>query len=179
MPTEYLETRLIPLAQLQPYPGNARHGDRDVLVDSLEENGQYRSLVVRRTEDGEHIVLCGNNTLAALEHRGDATARCEIVKCDDATALRVNLVDNASNDKATYDDRARAALLELLDGGLAGSGYADDEAEEILARYAEPDPGDYAETDEVSPPEEFPEVDETLPVEHTCPQCGYQFSGGK
>lgn len=145
MTTEYIETRMVPLAQLQPYPGNARHGDRDVLVESLEENGQYRSLVVRRTEDGEHVVLCGNNTLAALEHRGDTTARCEIVRCDDATALRVNLVDNASNDKATYDDRARAALLELLDGELSGTGYTDDEADTLIARYEEPEITSYEE----------------------------------
>lgn len=179
MPTEYIETRMIPLDDLVPYPGNARIGDRERIAESLDENGQYRSLVVRRTDDGEHVVLCGNNTLAALEQRGDDKVRCEIHRCDDATALRINLVDNALNDRATYDDRARAALIAQLDGDLAGSGYAGDEADEILARYAEPDSGDYAEAEEVSPPEEFPEVDETLPVEHTCPQCGYQFSGGK
>lgn len=147
MTTEYIETRMVPLAQLQPYPGNARHGDRDVLVESLEANGQYRSLVVRRMEDGSQIVLCGNNTLAALEHRGDTAARCEIVACDDATALRVNLVDNAANDKATYDDRARAALLELLDGELSGSGYGEDEADTIIARFEEPEVTEYAEPD--------------------------------
>lgn len=146
MTTEYIETRMVPLELLQPYPGNARHGDRDVLVESLEANGQYRSLVVR--PDGEGFtVLCGNNTLAALEHRGDTAARCEIVACDDATALRVNLVDNAANDKATYDDRARAALLELLDGELSGSGYGEDEADTIIARFEEPEVTEYAEPD--------------------------------
>lgn len=144
MTTEYVETRMVPLDDLTPYPGNARQGDRAVLVESLEANGQYRSMIVRETEDGL-VVLCGNNTLAALEHRGDETARCEIVRCDDATALRVNLVDNASNDKATYDDRARAALIEMLDGELAGSGYTDDEADTILARYEEPEVTAYSE----------------------------------
>jgi len=147
MTTEYIETRMVPLAQLQPYPGNARHGDRGVLVESLEENGQYRSLVVRRTDDGEHVVLCGNNTLAALEERGDEAARCEIVRCDDATALRVNLVDNASNDKATYDDEARARLVALLDGELTGSGYTDEEADALLAQYEEPEVTAYEEPD--------------------------------
>ncbi len=144
MTTEYIETRMIPLELLQPYPGNARHGDRDVLVESLEANGQYRSLIVRPDDEG-YTVLCGNNTLAALEHRGDATARCEIVQCDDATALRVNLVDNASNDKATYDDEARARLLALLDGELSGTGYTDDEADTLIARYEEPEVTAYEE----------------------------------
>lgn len=144
MTTEYVETRMIMLDELTPYPGNARLGERDVLVESLEANGQYRSLIVRET-DGGLVVLCGNNTLAALEHRGDLEARCEVVRCDDATALRVNLVDNASNDKATYDDRARAALLELLDGELTGSGYDEDEADTLIARFEEEEITELAE----------------------------------
>lgn len=146
MTTEYVETRMVPLAELTPYPGNARRGDRKTLVESLEANGQYRSLIVRMTED-DLIVLAGNNTMEALEERGDETARCEIVRCDDATARRVNLVDNAANDKATYDDRARAALLELLDGELSGSGYDDEEADALIARFEEPEVTDYAEPD--------------------------------
>lgn len=145
MTTEYVETRMIPLAQLQPYPGNARKGDRAKLVESLEANGQYRSLVVRRTDDGEHVVLAGNNTLAALEHRGDTAARCEIITCDDATALRVNLVDNKSNDAATYDDQARARLLELLDGEISGTGYDEEEVDSIIAKYEEPEVAAYRE----------------------------------
>lgn len=139
MTTEYIETRMVPLAQLQPYPGNSRRGDRARLLESLEANGQYRSLVVRRTDDGEMIVLAGNNTMAALEHRGDESARCEIVACDDATALRVNLVDNASNDRATYDEEARARLIAELDGAVSGSGYTEEEADALLARYEEPE----------------------------------------
>ena len=139
MSTEYVQTIMVPLADLTPYPGNARHGDRARLVESLEENGQYRSLVVREMTDGSLVVLAGNNTLAALEHRGDEAARCEILRCDDATALRVNLVDNASNDRATYDETARAALIAALDGAVAGSGYTEDEADAILARYEEPE----------------------------------------
>lgn len=144
MTTEYIETRMVPLAELTPFPGNARRGNRAKLLESLEENGQYRSLIVRDTGDGR-VVLAGNNTLAALEHRGDTEARCEIVRCDDATALRVNLVDNKSNDEATYDDRARAALLTLLDGELSGTGYEDEEADAIIARFEEPEITDYSE----------------------------------
>lgn len=138
MTTEYVETKMVLLDRLTPYPGNARVGDRKALLESLEANGQYRSLIVRDTGD-ELIVLAGNNTMAALEERGDESARCEIVHCDDATALRVNLVDNATNDRATYDDAARARLLVLLDGELSGSGYDEDEADAIIARFEEPE----------------------------------------
>lgn len=138
MTTTYVETRMVPLADLLPYPGNARLGNRKKLLDSLEANGQYRSLIVRQAGT-ELIVLAGNNTMAALEERGDTEARCEIVTCDDATALRVNLVDNKSNDEATYDDEARARLLDMLDGELSGTGYEEDEADAILARFEEPE----------------------------------------
>lgn len=145
MTTEYVETRMVTLDDLEPYPGNARIGNRKKLVESLEANGQYRSLIVRETQDGRLTVLAGNNTMAALEERGDTEARCEIVHCDDATALRVNLVDNKSNDEATYDDQARARLLELLDGELSGTGYDEDEADAIVARYEEPEITELAE----------------------------------
>jgi ParB-like chromosome segregation protein Spo0J len=145
MTTEYVETRMIPLAQLQPFPGNARLGNRTKLLESLEENGQYRSLIVRQVGT-ELIVLAGNNTMAALEQRGDESARCEIVTCDDQTALRVNLVDNKSNDEATYDDQARHALLLLLDGELQGTGYEEDEVDAIIARFEEPEYTEVSET---------------------------------
>lgn len=145
MTTEYVETRMIALDRLTPFPGNARRGDKEKLVGSLESNGQYRSLIVRETDDGEYVVLAGNNTLEALELFGAAEARCEIITCDDATALRVNLVDNKSNDEATYDDRARAALLELLDGEITGTGYDEEEIDSIVARFEEPEVAPYTE----------------------------------
>lgn len=137
MTTEYIETRMIPLAELTAFPGNARRGNRKKLLESLEANGQYRSLNVRLKDDGDLVVLCGNNTLEALEARGDEAARCEIVRCDDQTALRVNLVDNKSNDEATYDDEARARIILLLDGELSGSGYDEDEVDALVARFEE------------------------------------------
>lgn len=137
MTTTYIETRMVMLDDLTPFPGNARRGNQARLVESLEANGQYRSLIVRQTGEDMLVVLAGNNTMEALEARGDLEARCEIVECDDATALRVNLVDNKTNDEATYDDEARAALLVLLDGELEGSGYDEDEADTIIARYEE------------------------------------------
>lgn len=144
MTTEYVETRMVPLEELTMFPGNARRGNKAKLLESLEANGQYRSLIVRDTGE-ELVILAGNNTYLALEARGDDEARCEIVTCDDATALRVNLVDNKANDEATYDDRARAELLQLLDGELSGTGYDEEEADAILAQFEEPEIADFTE----------------------------------
>jgi hypothetical protein len=32
---------------------------------------------------------------------------------------------------------------------------------------------------QVDAPDEFAEVDENIPIEHTCPKCGYRWSGGQ
>lgn len=131
MPAKYLETRDIPIAELTPYPGNARRGDVDRIRESVRANGQYRSLVVRRRA-GSLVVLAGNHTLAALRAEGAATVRCELFECDDDTALRINLVDNRAAELGSYDDEALALLLRQLDDPL-GSGWLDDEIAVLLA----------------------------------------------
>ncbi|EMF20395.1 gp1 [Streptomyces gancidicus BKS 13-15] len=147
----YARTEDVPLARLRPYPGNAKIGNVPKILESLCRNGQYRSLVVREHDDGTLTVLAGNHTLQALAAHGpgdcgmatgpdsdrpcavcgnqpwEPVARCEIVTCDDDTAARVNLVDNASSDAGTYDELALASLIDGLGDDLTGTGY--DEAD--------------------------------------------------
>lgn len=133
MKTRYVGTRLVPLGELTPFPGNARRGDVSLIAESIERNGQYRSLVVRQACDGAMVVLAGNHTLQALSRLGRAQARCEIIECDDATATRINLVDNKAADVGDYDREALAALLTTLEDDLTGTGYAVSEAELFTA----------------------------------------------
>jgi hypothetical protein len=157
----YLRTDLIPLAQLTPYPGNAKRGDVGAILSSLCHNGQYRGLVVRETEPGAFVVLAGNHTTQALAAHGpgdcgmtvttggqerpcgvcanqpwEPVARCEIVQCDDTTAARINLVDNRSADLGSYDDAALAELIGGLDD-LAGTGYSEEDLSGLLAAIEE------------------------------------------
>lgn len=149
----YQSTQEIPLADLDPYPGNARVGDTNAIAVSVESNGQYRSLIVRPVGD-RYTVLAGNHTADALRSLGRSTARCEVITCDDATAARVNLVDNRLPDLGGYDDGALAGLLQSLDD-LDGSGYSPDDLDDLLSRIGEvpemdPQPTDarYAESPE-------------------------------
>src|SRR5690606_12433960 len=98
--------------------------------------------------DGPLVVLAGNHTMQALQlhgtgpcdytttHDGEErpcgvchgedwspAARCEVVICDDDTARRINLVDNRSSEKGTYDHVALAELLSYMDVDLAGTSY--------------------------------------------------------
>ncbi|MFF4900474.1 ParB N-terminal domain-containing protein [Streptomyces sp. NPDC001068] len=152
----YLRTATIPVDQLTPYPGNAKRGDVPAILASLRKNGQYRGLVVRQKPDGTLVVLAGNHTRQALaEHgRGDcgtercgvcrndpawtAAARCDVVECDDRTALRINLADNRTSDLGTYDYAGLAELLGTL-GDVDGTGYSDQDVQDITALLALPD----------------------------------------
>lgn len=165
--TRYLRTKIIPLDELTPFPGNARRGKVGVITESLRRNGQYRSLIVREVENGPMVVLAGNHTMQALiDHgpgkcefgrasdpadrcalcgdgaRSKATARCEIYQCDDAAARRINIVDNRSSDLATDDEEAMAELLTALEGDYAGTGYTDDEVAAIIGSMDSVDAGD-------------------------------------
>lgn len=161
----YSRTNCIPLDQLTPFPGNAKRGNVQTILASLRRNGQYRSLVVREIDHGARIVLAGNHTMRALDEHGpgdcaqtvttaagehpcgicgndsawEPAARCEIVRCDDDTARRINLVDNRAADLGTYDTDALADLLTDLDDDLDGTGYTTDDLDSLAATLAAPD----------------------------------------
>jgi ParB-like chromosome segregation protein Spo0J len=147
----YLRTTDVPLDELTPFPGNAKRGDVDQIRASLRRNGQYRSLVVREIPDGPLIVLAGNHTMQALTAEGHHTARCEIVLCDDATARRINLVDNRAAELGDYDNEALAELLEPMAHDLDGTGFTSEYLDDLLANLAPPEHDDWADAFEKVP----------------------------
>ncbi|MFZ4160462.1 hypothetical protein ACOZDE_18825 [Streptomyces griseoincarnatus] len=178
-PARYLRTVVLPLDQLRHFPGNAKRGDVPAILDSLRRNGQYRSLIARQVDEEPLTVLAGNHTMMALELHGpgdcgqpvktsrgerpcaicgndqawELTARVEVVECDDDTARRVNLVDNKSAEKGTYDRDALAELLSYMDDDLGGTGYSDADVqlliapppslEELADTYGDPEADDF------------------------------------
>lgn len=127
-----IETELLSVDSLTPYAKNPRTGDVEAIKKSLTVNGQYRAIVVRA---GTHEVLAGNHTLAAAKALGWSELLCHVVDVDDEQAARIVLVDNRSNDLATYDKVALTELLRSLPD-LKGSGYGDDFLDELLTELA-------------------------------------------
>ncbi|WBB94204.1 ParB N-terminal domain-containing protein [Verrucosispora sp. WMMC514] len=167
---EYVETRNVGLDELTPFPGNARRGDVTAIRESIRKTGQYRSIVVRDT-GGAFVVLAGNHTMQAVAAEGHDTIRCEIIRCDDTEARRINLADNRYNELGTTDRDALAELLSYLDDDYEGTGYTDTDVERLIT------PPDLT-GDDAAPPGEFPSYDdETISTEHQCPRCGYQWAG--
>lgn len=123
----------VPVDTLRHYGKNPRSGDVDTIVESLRINGQYRPVVVnKRTNE----VLAGNHTLKAARQLGWTEIAATYVDVDEEQAARIVLVDNRSNDLATYDERALAALLSDL-SALEGSGFDDAAQQELLDRVTD------------------------------------------
>lgn len=127
-----LQHLTVPIAGLVPFPGNARRGDLDLIKRSLEHHGQFRPVVVNRRGN---VILAGNHTVRAARDLGWTMIAVTYVDVDDAQARRIALVDNRSNDTATYDVEALAELLQATidDGGLVGTGYEDVDIDALLA----------------------------------------------
>lgn len=65
--------------------------------------------------------------------KDDPTALAHLIECDDATARRINVVDNKASDVGDYDQQALDAILATFDGDLVGTGFALSEAEIFTA----------------------------------------------
>lgn len=152
--------------ELTRFPGNARRGDVGAIRESIRKTGQYRAIVVRKTDDGM-VILAGNHTFEAIGAEGGDSVRCEIIQCSDAEALRINLADNRLTELGDYDGGDLAALLAGLDGDLDGTGFTEEDLSQLL-----PGTGSFGG----SAPEEFTEYDEEIDTKHECPKCGYEWS---
>jgi DNA modification methylase len=145
---ETLDACRIDIGTVQPYDENPREGDVGALTVSLERNGQYRPIVVNRRD---MRILAGNHTWKAAQALGWGSIAATFVDVDDEAARRIVLVDNRSNDVASYDEQALADLLQTLvleEGpeGLVGTGFDGDDLDQLLADLTpdDPDEGDPA-----------------------------------
>lgn len=160
-------------------PANANRGDVTAIRRSLNVFGQRKPVVVRRTGTDAHgrptgIIIAGNHTyLAAVELGWDHVA-ATFVDDDANTAKAYALADNRTGELSTWNNDQLAETLQELDGAdfdMESLGWTDTQLAAIL------NAGPVASTDPV-PPAEFPTYDQNIATEHTCPSCGYQFSGG-
>jgi len=122
---------VVPVDGLTVHPSNPRRGDVNAITESIAANGFYGAVIVQKSTG---YVLAGNHRLIAARQAGAESLPVIHVDVDDATATRILLADNRTNDVAAYDQDALAGLLKLLaeDGGLAGSGYNNDDVDALL-----------------------------------------------
>lgn len=130
----------VSVTDLVPYGQNPRRGSVEVIRESLSAHGQYRPIVVRR---GTNEVLAGNHTLAAAIDLGWPEIAVTYVDVTDEEAARIVLVDNRAADHGDYDEATLLGILrdlEASEAGLAGTGYADDDLDDLIALLSEAEP---------------------------------------
>lgn len=137
------------IEKLEFFPGNAKRGDVPAIKESLEENDQFAPVIVQKSTG---FILAGNHTVMAAKEAGWKTIDVCVVDVDDRRALKINLAANRTADRGGYDVDARAALLDLLEGDYAGTGYTEAEVEKFTHLTEDlPEPGD-------APTEDFEHV---------------------
>lgn len=119
-----MEIVSVPVADLIPDRKNARRGDVAVIVESLREFGQHRPAVVRREDN---TIIIGNHMWKAARTLGWSHLDVVFVDDDEEKALRRGLADNATGDKATWEDELLAEHLQRT-GELPGFSQSDIDA---------------------------------------------------
>ncbi len=118
-----------PVDRLRKHARNPRRGDVAAIADSITHNGFFGAILAR---EGTGEILAGNHRFDAAVAMGAGSVPVVWVDVDDATARRILLADNRTNDIATYDDELLGELLAELDSPI-GTGYGDDEVRKLLA----------------------------------------------
>ena len=152
-----IRTWLVEIDSLEPWPGNPRRGDVELLAASLARFGQVKPILVEgsRIVAGHHIVEAGQSLgwthIAVLEN--------EFENEDEARAYLI--ADNGTGRAGGYDDDLLAAQLASL-ANFEGTGYTQEEANTLAERLAFlrdpqfPEVADVPALDERSPrPETF------------------------
>lgn len=128
-----LEPFLIPIAELEPFPGNPRRGNVPAVKASLERFGQVKASVTRdggRIIAGHHVVLAatelGWTHIAAPPHDFESE--------EEQRAFL--LADNRSSDLGAYEQELLVEHLKALaeTDSLAGTGYDVDDLDGLLAQ---------------------------------------------
>lgn len=158
---------------LEAHPGNWRKHPQpqaDALTGVLNDVGWVQSVIVNQRTDR---IIDGHLRVAEAVKRGQPSIPVVYVDLSEAEEAEI---------LATFDPlgamaEADAAALDALLGGVSSE---DEAVTAMLAMLAE-ESGLYQNTgtEERQSPDDFKEVGEDIETEHTCPKCGYAWSGGK
>jgi ParB-like nuclease domain len=157
----------VPVATLSEHPANPNEGDIGAISESMDAHGFYGAVLVQRSTGR---ILAGNHRYRTAVAKGATTVPGFMLDVDDDAAARILMVDNRSTHLARIDEAKLVALLQpmvMTGKGLAGTGYDGDDLDAMLKLLQPP-----------APPDGFPGFDgDTIETEHTCPKCGYEWSG--
>jgi len=179
---EELTLRYVPLDECRRWPSNPKTHDLDKLQESMRRHGFVDPA---KFDTALGALVYGNGRTEALEIMRDAGEEPPRgVHVDESGVWMVPVqygVDQESRQMAealAVDHNSLTAaglpveqVALMFDAELLAELMGGENAPELLLDLA-------SALADVEPPDEFPDVDENLPTEHQCPECGYKWSGG-
>lgn len=147
-PRVKLRVQRVKIDSIRPHPDNPRRGSLPAIRQSLQANGQYRPLIVQQSTG---LIIGGNHTWKAAKDLGWGDIEVVYLDVDDQGAKRIMLSDNRTNDLASYDTEALAAVLSSIDQPSIGTGYDDADVKAIIAAIEASEPDVAALTAAVRP----------------------------
>ena len=124
-----VNTEIVEITTLKPYPKNPRRGDVEAIAQSLNVNGQYKPIVVNKRDN---TILAGNHTWRAARSLGWTHIAVSFVDVDDYGAQKIVLADNRTSDMSSYDDSKLLDLLQSL-STLDGTGFQQVDLDQLEA----------------------------------------------
>lgn len=126
-----VDTEIVDINSLNPYPQNPRRGDVEEIAKSLEKNGQYKPIVVNKNTKE---ILAGNHTWRAAKSLGWSEIAVTWVDVSEDRAKRIVLADNRTSDMSVYDDSRLLELLNFLPD-LEGTGFTEFDIEQLTSLF--------------------------------------------
>lgn len=127
-----MEAIKIAVDTLKEFKGNPRKGNIKELKLSLEANGQYKPIVVRKSNNE---ILAGNHLWKAAQELGWTEIDAVVIDVTDEQAKKIVVADNRLADMGSYDEQALLDLLGEID--LTGTGYIAADVDDLLALIEE------------------------------------------
>ena len=155
------------IERLIPYARNARtHSDAQIaqIAASIREWGWTMPVLV----DGDGTLIAGHGRVLAARQLGIAEIPTMTARgWSDSQIKAYRLADNQLATLSGWDDQllgVELAELRAVGANLELIGFAAGDVDKLIN-------GPQA-------PSQFGAYDESIPVEHTCPKCGFRWSGG-
>ena len=111
-----IETTLLKLSQLHPFPGNPYHVtdnmDMDLLVDSIKAKGIIEPLIVRPDGSGEYEIISGHRRYHACRKLGIDKVPCFISELSREEAIVILVDSNLYRDGLLPSEKAFAFRMK-------------------------------------------------------------------
>lgn len=133
----FKQIRIVPINSLKPHPDNYNIGDVETIQESLDENGQYKPIVVNRRNG---LIAAGHHTWLAARAEGWTQIGIVEINVDEVEHLRIMAIDNESAKKSTYDESFLDRILQKVkeaSGSTRGTGFSELDVEDLHTRVSQ------------------------------------------